>query len=157
MAAFPAIGVHGFLDGNRLRIEGHLRPEFPAGGGADAVRGCLLVSNDASGNVPACSVGLILPPREESPVAIVLDQKIHIDQRREATKEEEELLRQPASGLAHPGVQRRKGLLVNVFDHSGYDDTRSSRQPGGASRLITALSLQPSRKRKEQCVVCIVT
>src|SRR5450759_974843 len=131
MAAFPATGLHELLDGNRLRIECHFRPEFPASGGADTFLGSFFVANDASGNVPAGPVVFILPPGEQGAAAIVLNQEIYVHQRREAAEEEEEFFRQPVAGHSHPGVQRPKGLPMNLFHHSGYDDTRSVRPPGG--------------------------
>ena len=122
MRALPASGIDDLLDCNRLGIECHFHPEFSARGGADAVLGGFLVANDASGNMPAGSVGLILPPGEQGTATIVLDQEIHVYQGRKAAEEEKEFLRQPAGGLSHPGVQRRKGLIMNLF-HSCYDFT----------------------------------
>src|SRR5450759_263312 len=149
MAAFPAPGVHELLDGKRLRIEFHFRPEFPAGGGADTVLGCLFVANDATGNVPAGRVVFILPPGQQGAAPIVLNQEIYVHQRREAAEEEKELLRQPADGLSHPGVQRRKGLPMNLVHHSGYDDTKSVRPPGGRQSENRREVASPSRPRME--------
>ena len=118
MSAFPADGVDCLLDGNWLRIACHFRPEFLVSRGADPLLGGLLEANDSSRNVPAGSVGLVLPPREEGAVALVPNQEIYVDQRCEAAEEEEKLLRQPVGRLSHPGVQRRKRLLISLFHDS---------------------------------------
>ncbi len=122
MASLAAVGVHILLDGKRLGIEGHIGTQFAAGGGADAFGGGFLEANDASGNVPARSVGLILSPGEQRAaalVALILDQEIDIDKRRKAAEKEEELFRQTAAGLRHPGVQHCKGLSLGLIHHAG--------------------------------------
>src|SRR3954453_8517019 len=99
MAAFPSIGFHELLDGDRLRIELHFRSEFAESSGADSVFSAFLIPDDATGNMPARPVGVILPPGEQGAAPIVLDQQVDIDQRREAAEEEKKLLGQPVAGL----------------------------------------------------------
>ena len=123
MSALAALRIHRLFDGDRLRVKCDLGPEFPEGGGVDALFSRLPVSNNASRNVPSGSIGFILPPGEQRAAVVVLNQQVDVDERREAAEEEEEFLRQSAGGLAYPSIQHCKSLLMILFDHAGYDDT----------------------------------
>ena|SRR5215471_9474967 len=95
MAALPPGGSNGFVDKDGRWIEVDHSPEFSLGHKTYSVSRRLLESNDAARNVPPWSIELVTPPSEQRVTAIVLDQQVDVDEGREATNEQKQLLGQP--------------------------------------------------------------
>ena len=103
--ALAAHGIKGLHHGDGLGLELDGGAQLPLGGGADTVLGGLLIANDAAGDVPAGAVELVVAPGEQSPAPLVLNQKIHVHQRRELADQQEEVLGQARRGFRGPGFQ----------------------------------------------------
>ena len=92
MPALAAAEIHRLLDRDRPGVEGDVHAEFAARSGADPVFRGFPVANDASGNMPSGAIGLILTPRKQR-AALVLNEKVHIHQRRVPAQKKKELFR----------------------------------------------------------------
>jgi len=98
MPAVTSCEDDSFVNQYRSRIEFYFCPQFLIGYDADAISGKLPKTDYATGNVPARSIVLVVPPRQQGTPVVVLDQQVHIDQRRDAADEEKQFLR-PAVAL----------------------------------------------------------
>src|SRR4051812_47327083 len=88
------LAVDGFEQEQRDGIERHRRAKLLVRARANAVFDGFLVANDSAWNVPTGAVELIVAPREQRPMPIVLDEKIDVQERRDPADEQEDVRRQ---------------------------------------------------------------
>src|SRR5262249_4047534 len=95
MPALSAVGGNGFVEEGGRWVESERSPGCSLGHKAYSVSRRFFESDDATRNVPPRSIELIAPPSEQRVSAIVLDQQVDVDEGRDTTNEEKQLLGQP--------------------------------------------------------------
>ena len=98
-------------------------------------------------------VGVVLPPGEQGALSLVLNQKVDVDDWREAAQKEKNSSGSPPVGFSHPCVQRRESLSISLIGHSGNDDTRFRREPAVHYRLTRAGECRGVRQAAEKAHV----
>ena len=88
MPTFPPVGSNGFVDEDRRRIEDDSDSKFSLRHNAYSVSRGFFESDDAARNVPPGPIALVAPPGEQRSSAIVLDQQVDVDERRDPTDKE---------------------------------------------------------------------
>ncbi|MFZ0960197.1 MAG: hypothetical protein WAO35_04775 [Terriglobia bacterium] len=88
----------------RAWLEGHFRPQFPAGDCPHTLGGGFLESNNASRDVSAGAVELVIAPSQQRAVLVILAEQINVDYRREAASQQEQIFRQVPPGFGAPGA-----------------------------------------------------
>lgn len=102
------------IDENRSRIKFNGSAKLLPAHDADPVCRRFLVPYDAAGNMPSGPIKTVAPPCEQRTPALILYQKVDINERRDAADKEKQFFRQsvcPTVDLAlDPANQRRHAL-----------------------------------------------
>ena len=88
MRTLPPLGNDALADEDGRRIELDRRTKLPLRDNAYSVSRRFLESDDAARNVPSWPIEPIAPPRKQRASAIILDQEIDVDERRETADKE---------------------------------------------------------------------
>src|SRR5262245_16863009 len=129
----PSRAPHGLNDfGDRDRLGPDQRDggaQLARGDGRDPVGHPLLEADHAAGNVPA-EIQLVVTPRQQRLAPLVADEQIDVDHRREPGEQLEDVLRQPAAGVADGRLDRGDVILEA---HRHFVSSPDSRQIATAS------------------------